>query len=192
MKKTILDSKPEPIVQMIKTRCCLSYLIMLPDDITMRWWISQVENKCRINWRKCTRQNLSLASYTSNRARLFALKMSEREGSVMHINNLNQIRYDVCGCEYWWQRSSHDLDVFSTFSIWDALKVLNVNKVTKKLETVTAVLLSHHEKQQNTGMNDNSQVTDYRSIMINNESSRKSIQMVLVRKDQRKISRRRC
>ncbi|KAL0646297.1 hypothetical protein Bca4012_044588 [Brassica carinata] len=28
-------------------------------------------------------------------------------------------------------------------------------------------------------MNDNSQVTDYRSIMINNESSRKSIQMVL-------------
>lgn len=34
MKKTILDSKPEPIVQMIKTRWCLSYLIMLPDDIT--------------------------------------------------------------------------------------------------------------------------------------------------------------
>ena len=36
------------------------------------------------------------------------------------------------------------------------LRTLTIDKVTTKLEIVTAVLLSHHERQHNIGMKDNS------------------------------------
>ncbi|KAL0650216.1 hypothetical protein Bca4012_092907 [Brassica carinata] len=85
--------------------------------------------------------------------------MSENGDLVARVNNFNQIIGDLVRVDVKIEDEDQAMILLCSLpSQYETLlTALTVDKTTIKLETVSAALLSHHERRQNTGMGDNSQ-----------------------------------
>ena len=116
---------------------------------------------CKEMWDKLEKMYMSksLSSKLYLKQRLFGLKMSENGDLVAHVNNFNQIIGDLVRVDVKIKDKDQAMILLCSMTpqYETLLTVLTVDKTTIKLETVSAALLSHHERRQNTVVGDNSQ-----------------------------------
>lgn len=162
MKKSLLETKPEAMDQddweEMQDKAVSTIRLCLSDDIT-----HQVMDltTCKEMWDKLEKMYMSksLSSKLYLKQRLFGLKMSESGDLVAHVNNFNQIIGDLVRVDVKIEDEDQAMILLCSLppQYETLLTALTVDKTTIKLETVSAALLSHHERRQNTGVGDNSQ-----------------------------------
>ncbi|KAL0679608.1 hypothetical protein Bca4012_007589 [Brassica carinata] len=116
---------------------------------------------CKEMWDKLEKMYMSksLPSKLYLKQRLFGLKMSENGDLVAYVNNFNQIIGDLVHVDVKIEDEDQAMILLCSLppQYETLLTALTVDKTTIKLETVSAALLSHHERSQNIGVGDNSQ-----------------------------------